>query len=166
MGEGDFAQEIAERLAEKDLGALALNCETPLQIRELSAYLETKLELTLPGKTLNKKGVLAFGKGAKPALELIKDFPEFFQAAVILSPPAEKFEFVTNVPLLLLWGERNTADPTWLDKIRPRDHRGLVSAISFPGVGNNFFDPASPTYDSKAATQAWSETLAWFNHLR
>ncbi len=164
LWEGSTGSDLAERLAENGFTALwPASSVSAAQLNALLNYLtENKLEFAPSNLAQGKPKLLTFGKGAAVALEMLAETPDALGRTVLYSPVGESREIITNVPILLLWGENDkTVATDWPEKLRPRDHIGLISCTGYSGVGHDFANPASPEYHRKAAQWAWSDTLDW-----
>jgi len=77
-------------------------------------------------------------------------------------PTAEDIRKVT-APALVVWGEQDRGIP-----VSQREHvekllrqEGKTFKVLLYNAGHAFMNDTHPTYDQAAATQAWSELLAW-----
>jgi hypothetical protein len=170
LWENSTGEELAEQwLTNKGFATLTpLAIPGPVQLKELVTYLaENQIEDAPENLKSGKPGLLGFGTSATQALALLSEMPQTLGAAVLFNPTGASQKVVTNVPVLLQWGENDPEmDKEWPSQLSPRDSNGLISTTGYAGTGHDFTNPASRDYNPTATKWAKQDTLDWFKrHL-
>jgi carboxymethylenebutenolidase len=71
-----------------------------------------------------------------------------------------------KIPLLLLLGEKDTSPPPGdgqklVDLIKPTNPN--VEVVVYPDAGHGFHADYRPSYNAKAAAEAWRRCTTWFD---
>jgi carboxymethylenebutenolidase len=124
---------------------------------------------SLPSVRSERVGVMGFCFGGGLTWLLAVRNPEI-QAAVPFYGSAPPLEEVPNLnaPVLGIYAGNDTRINEGVPELEAAlmEHQKEHEFITYPGADHGFFNDTGERYNPQAASQAWMETLAWFDqHL-
>jgi carboxymethylenebutenolidase len=124
---------------------------------------------SLPSVRPERVGVMGFCFGGGLTWLLAVRNPEL-QAAVPFYGSAPPLEEVSNLnaPVLGIYAGNDTRINEGMPELEAAltEHQKEHEFITYPGADHAFFNDTGERYNPQAASQAWTETLAWFDqHL-
>ena len=114
----------------------------------------------------HKVGTIGFCMGGRLAARAACEDPQLAAAVICYgaSPPAELVEKIT-CPMLGLYGQNdariNQTVPAFQEAAKK--HKKKLETFFFDGAGHAFFNDTRPTYNARAAREAFVEMLAFFD---
>jgi carboxymethylenebutenolidase len=131
-----------------------------------------------PGVKADRVGVTGWCWGGSTTIQVAATNPDMKAAVAWYGPPGRPYQSpagpVTGfdvakdikIPLLLLFGEKDTNPPPadgqkLIELIKPSNPN--VEVIVYPEAGHGFHADYRPSYNAKAATDAWKRCTAWFD---
>jgi carboxymethylenebutenolidase len=131
-----------------------------------------------PGVKADRVGVTGWCWGGSTTIQVAATNPDMKAAVAWYGPPGRPYQSPSGpvtgfdvakdikIPLLLLFGEKDTSPPPadgqkLIEMIKPTNPN--VEVIVYPEAGHGFHADYRPSYNPKAATEAWKRCLAWFD---
>lgn len=160
----------------QDILKIVLNQPRPQTLGDLKAAVDWAKRR--PGVKADRVGVTGWCWGGSTTIQVAATNPDMKAAVAWYGPPGRPYQSPSGpvtgfdvakdikIPLLLLFGEKDTNPPPadgqkLIEMIKPTNPN--VEVIVYPEAGHGFHADYRPSYNAKAAAEAWKRCLAWFD---
>jgi len=160
----------------QDILKIVLSQPRPQTLGDLKAAVDWAKQR--PGVKADRVGVTGWCWGGSTTIQVAATNPHMKAAVAWYGPPGRPYQSPSGpvsgfdvakdikIPLLLLLGEKDTSPPPadgqkLIELIKPTNPN--VEVIVYPEVGHGFHADYRPSYNAKAATEAWRRCTTWFD---
>ncbi|MGH7335296.1 MAG: dienelactone hydrolase family protein [Candidatus Rokuibacteriota bacterium] len=160
----------------QDILKIVLSQPRPQTLGDLKAAVDWAKRR--PGVQADRVGVTGWCWGGSTTIQVAATNPDMKAAVAWYGPPGRPYPSPSGpltgfdvakdikIPLLLLFGEKDTNPPPGdgqklIELIKPTNPN--VELVVYPEAGHGFHADYRPSYNAKAATEAWRRCTTWFN---
>ena len=160
----------------QDILKVVLNQPRPQTLGDLRAAVDWAKGR--PGVKADRVGVTGWCWGGSTTIQVAATNPDMKAAVAWYGPPGRPYQSPSGavtgfdvakdikIPLLLLLGEKDTNPPPGdgqklIELIKPTNPN--VEVIVYPEAGHGFHADYRPSYNAKAAGEAWKRCIGWLD---